>query len=102
MTRMGTAVYQRNPRNPWLKEVKKSPWRLGGSKLFPRLRVRSAASRGTGPAANPRFGGSPIIPWRLGGSKSSSRLRVRSAVTRGTGPAANPRFGGSPIIPWRP
>ena len=72
MTRMGTAVYQRNPRNPWLKEVKKSPWRLGGSKLFPRLRVRSAASRGTGPAANPRFGDSPIIPWRpwrLGGSK---------------------------------
>ena len=86
MTRILTALHPRNPRNPWLKEVKKSPRRLGGSKLFPRLRVRSAASRGTGPAANRDFGGSKNTSWRLGGSKrrpggskSSSRLRGKSS-----------------------
>ena len=90
MTRMGTAVYPRNPCNPWFKEVKKSPWRLGGSKRrlgssksSSRLRVRSATPRGTGPAANQRFGNSKNTSWRpwcLGGSKPSSRTRGNSAT----------------------
>jgi hypothetical protein len=66
-----TPHYPGNPCHPWFKVVKKSSWR------FVRLGVHLVATRGPGPAANPRGGskrcpgGSPNTPWRswcLGGS----------------------------------
>ncbi len=52
------------------------------ARVVPPSGAYSPSSRGTGPAAKPRFGGSPHIPWRpwrLGGSKSSSHLRGESS-----------------------